>query len=360
SNPGVCGLYNLGNTCYMNSTLQCLLHNFELMKHMQHSCYIIDFNPQITLHSDENGISTGIAHYFSKLLKKYWSGEFSVVVPDEFKQQLAKIHSQFDGNGQHDGQELLALFLESLHQERKTMIKSNVSSTEETTNGHNTDTTADKLWDKYIDDNQSAIVDIFQGQLESTVICSKCEFKSVTYEPFMYLSLPLNSVDETSPGEQTLTLEMCLSAYTKSEILDDENPWYCPTCCCHQVAEKQLRICRWPDTLIVYIKRFLYHSKNAVKVDDEVLFPMESFNPGAISGTRPNRFKSYNLVACMSHFGGVYSGHYTAHCKHPVTGKWYLYNDENVSEQELSSKDNAGAYVLFYQHNAARNSSLYS
>uniref|UniRef100_H2ZJG6 ubiquitinyl hydrolase 1 n=1 Tax=Ciona savignyi TaxID=51511 RepID=H2ZJG6_CIOSA len=105
----------------MNSTLQCLLHNFELMKHMQH-----------VPSSDENGISTGIAHYFSKLLKKYWSGEFSVVVPDEFKQQLAKIHSQFDGNGQHDGQELLALFLESLHQERKTMIKSNVSSTEET------------------------------------------------------------------------------------------------------------------------------------------------------------------------------------------------------------------------------------
>ncbi|XP_078490130.1 uncharacterized protein LOC100177462 [Ciona intestinalis] len=165
-------------------------------------------------------------------------------------------------------------------------------------------------------------------------------------------------VAEINSTEDILTLEKCLSAFTKNEILDVDNPWYCPACCGHQVAEKQLRICRWPDTLIVYIKRFLYHSKNAVKVDDEVLFPMESFSPGQLSGTHPHNFKSYDLTACMSHFGGVYSGHYVAHCKHPVTGKWHLFNDENISEQTLSSKDSAGAYVLFYQHKRSYNTEL--
>ena len=62
------------------------------------------------------------------------------------------------------------------------------------------------------------------------------------------------------------------------QVLDDGNPWFCPSCQSHQLAEKRLRICRWPSTLIVYIKRFLYHSKTAVKVDDAVCISRSYFN----------------------------------------------------------------------------------
>nr|CAB3261827.1 uncharacterized protein LOC100177462 [Phallusia mammillata] len=169
-----------------------------------------------------------------------------------------------------------------------------------------------------------------------------------------YIDLPKNFLSDCSKLESNerkpVTLDMCLQAFTKNETLDDNNPWFCVSCGVHQIAEKQLRICKWPRTLILYIKRFLYHSKTAVKVDDEVLFPIDSFNPGMLSGTEPAQHKVYDLSACISHYGGVHSGHYTANCKHATTGQWHLYNDDVVSEHELSAKDTSNVYVLFYQH----------
>ncbi|XP_076801605.1 uncharacterized protein LOC143446042 [Clavelina lepadiformis] len=160
---------------------------------------------------------------------------------------------------------------------------------------------------------------------------------------------PMSYSPVVTTNETILNLETCLKAYTENELLDDSNPWFCPTCGCHQMAEKRLRICRWPRTLIVYLKRFLYHSKTAVKVDDEVLFPLESFSPGPLSGTDLTHNKLYDLSSFVSHYGGVYSGHYTSCCKHPDTGKWHLYNDDNVEEHGPSSKDSSSAYVLFYK-----------
>lgn len=49
---------------------------------------------------------------------------------------------------------------------------------------------------------------------------------------------------------------------------------------------------------------------------------------------------------------GLGGGHYTAHCKHPVTQKWSLYNDSRVSEIAESSIGGSESYVLFYQRTA--------
>lgn len=39
--------------------------------------------------------------------------------------------------------------------------------------------------------NRSIIVDIFQGQLRSALQCGACGKQSVSFDPFMYLSVPL-------------------------------------------------------------------------------------------------------------------------------------------------------------------------
>nr|XP_006821984.1 PREDICTED: uncharacterized protein LOC100369578 [Saccoglossus kowalevskii] len=99
---GVCGLKNLGNTCFMNSGLQCLLSCPSLC------CFLLE---------EEKIPKDSLIEKFSALVCKFWSGEYSVLHPSEFKETLGFVHTQFKDYRQHDGQEFLALLLDSLHEE---------------------------------------------------------------------------------------------------------------------------------------------------------------------------------------------------------------------------------------------------
>ncbi|KAK0097581.1 hypothetical protein PV326_000949 [Microctonus aethiopoides] len=107
---GVCGLRNLGNTCFMAAGLQSLTATPPVLQHFLDLQQKNDKLPQP---------GSLIAH-FSLLLSKMWSGRCSVVKPTEFKQTLGAYHSQFKDYRQHDCQEFLALLLDSLHEQMNT------------------------------------------------------------------------------------------------------------------------------------------------------------------------------------------------------------------------------------------------
>ena len=50
---------------------------------------------------------------------------------------------------------------------------------------------ADRYWDKYIAENDTVLARTFHGLFKNTVVCSVCQYPSVTFEPFMYLPVPL-------------------------------------------------------------------------------------------------------------------------------------------------------------------------
>lgn len=187
---GLCGLRNLGNTCFMNSSLQCLSNTTLLRDYFIADTYKNDINKDNPI-----GMKGNVAENFGNLMKQMWSGEEPYVSPKALKQTIAKWAPQFEGFNQHDSQELLAFLLDGLHEDLNQVSEKPYIETKEA-NGRPDDVVALEAWEGYSARNRSVIIDLFHGQLKSTVKCPKCEKVSVTFDPFMYLSLPLTQEND--------------------------------------------------------------------------------------------------------------------------------------------------------------------
>ncbi|XP_063243702.1 uncharacterized protein LOC134542986 [Bacillus rossius redtenbacheri] len=146
---------------------------------------------------------------------------------------------------------------------------------------------------------------------------------------------------------EPLSLYDCLNAFSESEQLDEHNPWYCPICQKNQCATKTLSVWRYPDLLIVYLKRFVFHDGVSMKLDNKVTFPLTGLS--VTLQLQHGLPLTYNLYACICHYGGSTAGHYTAYSKNPRTSDWYHFNDETVTKQKPQEEDYSNVYILFYQ-----------
>lgn len=187
---GVCGLRNLGNTCFMNSSLQCLSNAAPLRDYFINDIYKDNINKNNPI-----GMKGNVAEQFGNVLKSLWSGQESYISPRLLKQTIAKWAPQFEGYNQHDSQELLAFLLDGLHEDLNQVSKKPYVEVKEAA-GRPDDLVADEAWEGHLMRNRSIIVDLFHGQLKSTVTCPVCQKVSVTFDPFMYLSLPLSQESE--------------------------------------------------------------------------------------------------------------------------------------------------------------------
>ncbi|KIL69318.1 hypothetical protein M378DRAFT_184496 [Amanita muscaria Koide BX008] len=188
--PGTVGLVNMGNTCFMNSALQCLAHNQELTEYFLGGVYEEELNPDNPL-----GMHGAIAQTFGALLQKIWNptGTSSSYAPREFKQQLQRFAPQFIGYQQQDSQELVAFLLDGLHEDLNRVLQKPFVEKPDWEGGGNLELIqlANRSWEGYMRRNDSVIVDLFQGQYQSTLVCPECSKVSITFDPFMYLTLPL-------------------------------------------------------------------------------------------------------------------------------------------------------------------------
>uniref|UniRef100_A0AAQ5Z842 Ubiquitin carboxyl-terminal hydrolase n=1 Tax=Amphiprion ocellaris TaxID=80972 RepID=A0AAQ5Z842_AMPOC len=194
---GLCGLSNLGNTCFMNSAVQCLSNIPPLTEYFLKDKYTDELNEDNPL-----GMKGEIARAYAELIKQLWTGKYSYVTPRPFKTQVGRFAPQFSGYQQQDSHELLAFLLDGLHEDLNRIRKKPYIQLKDA-NGRPDKVVAEEAWENHIKRNDSIIVDIFHGLFKSTLVCPVCSKVSVTFDPFCYLTLPL-------PMKKERTLEVYL------------------------------------------------------------------------------------------------------------------------------------------------------
>ncbi len=133
-----------------------------------------ELNPENPL-----GMKGAIAEAFGSLLRRIWAPTTSSTSysPRDFKQVLQRFAPQFSGYQQHDSQELVAFLLDGLHEDLNRVLKKPYVEKPDWEGGGDKELVAlaRHSWDGYMKRNDSVIVDLFQGQYQSTLVCPECE-----------------------------------------------------------------------------------------------------------------------------------------------------------------------------------------
>uniref|UniRef100_H2ZMQ5 Ubiquitin carboxyl-terminal hydrolase n=1 Tax=Ciona savignyi TaxID=51511 RepID=H2ZMQ5_CIOSA len=182
---GLCGLNNLGNTCFMNSALQCLSNVPAMTNYFKSNTYKKELNKTNPL-----GMGGKLAQAYAQLIQSIWSGDQSSFAPREFKMKVSQFAPRFSGYQQHDSQELFSFLVDGLHEDLNRISKKPYIEMKEA-DGRPDDLVAQESWDNHRRRNDSIIVDTLHGLFRSKVDCPECPRISVTFDPFCFLSLPL-------------------------------------------------------------------------------------------------------------------------------------------------------------------------
>ncbi|KAF3610754.1 hypothetical protein DY000_02048760 [Brassica cretica] len=168
----------------MNSTLQCLVHTPPFVDY-----FLKDYSDDI---NEDNplGMRGELATAVGELLRKLWSSGKNAVAPRFFKTELARFAPHFSGYNQHDCQEMLSFLLDGLHEDLNKVKQKSYTESKDS-DGRPDDEVAEEMWKYHKARNDSVIVDVCQGQYKSTLVCPDCGKFSITFDPFMYLTLPL-------------------------------------------------------------------------------------------------------------------------------------------------------------------------
>ena len=186
SSKGIVGLTNLGNTCYINSTLQCLSNSYDLTKYFLMEYFKNDINT-----GNKLGSNGTIAMKYYNLINRMWCGTENKIIPNIFIDTFKNVKKQFEGYKQQDAQEFLSVLLEQLHEDLNRITDKPYVELLEKQDNEDDLVASKRWWDLHKKREDSIIIDLFNGQLKSETICQVCRKSSIIYDPFMSLCVPL-------------------------------------------------------------------------------------------------------------------------------------------------------------------------
>ncbi|EEY53198.1 ubiquitin-specific protease, putative [Phytophthora infestans T30-4] len=289
---GSVGLANLGNTCYMNSALQCLTNTKLLAEYFLSGMYLEDINRTSTL-----GLQGKLAEVYGKLAEDMWCVKQKSISPRNFKKSIGKFNEVFRGNDQQDAQELLAFLLSGLSEDLN-RIQDKPYIEQPDSDGRYDADLADEWWRNHLRREVSIIVALFTGQYKSLLTCSVCGFKSARFEPFTFLQVPL-----PEPKHNTVTVQLMLAngvtpmkvsvRLSISATIFDLKHELMKMCReefdLADVTESDIKLCEFSGSMILSFKADNRRVGQIRSIDRLIAFQLEPLDPETIQATRHRR-----------------------------------------------------------------------
>ena len=354
------GLDNIGSTCYMNSTLQCLLHLSSLISYFINE-YPKDFNK---LKEKNKNVSTegNISKVLYDLIKKVYpqkdnekktldnnalinnynsynySNTSESISPFQFQQIIGKYNPQFQNLEANDSKDLILYLLQSMHSELNYWSDNKINYW--IPNQFDRANSFNFFINTYDKQNFSIISRLFYGTYENITKCRNC-FKIIyNFQKFEFISFGMRNY-----AEKDFNIYNGFEDNQKVQLLTGDNQFYCNSCKKLCDAEICTKIIVPPNYFLInidYGKNKLYMPRT-IKFDEEInITKYVNFNFGTEI--------KYQLIGLCTHYGisGIY-GHYVAFCKNKKNDKWYLFNDSFCQECDKNSIYNGTPYLLLYE-----------
>ena len=366
--PTLIGLQNIGATCFMNATLQCLSQTKRLTNYFlneEHLPRIINNNIAL---NDPNQLQLSPVYF--ELLENLWNKEGeSYYAPYNFMNRINDMNPLFKKGEAGDAKDFIIYILEQMHKELKKPLNLNNVNQNLPINQYDQNITLMNFFNEFSKET-SILSDLFFGFNETTNICSNCKFIynsqnkpnpiCYNYGIFNLLIFPLEEIKKYKNNMNLMNLQSFYQGPTNNVSMDDcfiynektdfftgDNKNYCNLC--KQLCDSQYtsKIYVSPNILILILNR---GKGNMYKVNLDFTMKLDITNYVIL---KENTRIIYNLYGVITHLGeSGPNAHFVASCKSPVDNKWYRYNDAQVSPIQDFKRDvyNFGVpYILFYE-----------
>ena len=398
------GLDNVGATCYMNATLQCIYHVKRLSETIINDNEIKEDKLPLTycfkdLIEELTGCKDRERFHINRQLNIKDENAKNSYAPNKFKDIISEMNPLFKGITANDSKDLILFLLEKMDTELTK--KNNRTDKMEQFIG----TIEEMQPQNFLKFHNSIFFEVFYGFQKSIIICKNCNFTTNNYSIINFLVFPLekvynslkqqgnnnfsnmnmngfisnnqaylrNSYNQSinsslisnylnpstyilpqngntnlistlrTEESKKVTLYDCFKEFIKGELLAGQNQIYCNNCNQSSDAQLTYEIIKPPNVFILIINR---GRGNTFKCDLD--FP-QNFDLNKYLGINNNNKNIYDLIGVISHLGeSSMEGHFIAYCKH-FDEKWYIFNDSIVNKYDISKKFSGIPYILFYK-----------
>ena len=344
------GLDNVGATCYMNATLQCLAHIKRITEH------IINYREDKKLKDTKK---FKLSEAYSEVVYEIWlpkDPKKKSFAPNRFKKVLGEMNSLFAPTAANDAKDLLIYFIEQMHTELNQSKETNLNLVmPDNMNPMDHQDVLKCFAEEFMKKYNSVFSHYCYGSNVSVTHCNGCNVQKFSYQCFSFIIFPLleakkhcvisGRLNPLNYNNYILNIEDCFLYNQKLEFFTGNNQMYCNICQASKDSSMQTRISTAPLILILILNR----GKGNLDFKEPFIFWEIIDLRNYVEFPQPDNF--YFLSGVVSHMGDSGpSGHFIAFCRMSPNSKWYCYNDSIVSESNFNEINTRGTpYILFYQ-----------